>query len=80
MLIRFEFALDIAENDPRYNSYQDEINVLKAIKAELINPVEDVLLVKQDSVQGDENHRVVIMPDSVGLDMRDGRNEEFFIG
>lgn len=75
----FMFALDIAENDPRYNTFQDEINVLKAIKAELNNPGEDVLLAKQDLIQGDGNHKVVILPDSVGLDTRDGRNEEFFI-
>jgi DEAD/DEAH box helicase domain-containing protein len=75
----FEFAVDISENDPRFSSFQEEINVLKSIKAELNNPVEDVLLSKQDQVQKDENHRVVILPKSVGLDTRGGRNEEFFI-
>ena len=49
------------------------------MKAELNNPVKDVLLAKQNQVQGDENHKMVILPGSVGLDTRGGRNEEFFI-
>lgn len=75
----FMFAIDIAENDPRFSSYQEEINALKNIKAELTNPVKDILLVKKDQVQGDETNKVVILPESVGLDTRGGRNEEFFI-
>jgi len=75
----FQFAVDIAENDPRFSSFQDEINILKSIKSELNNPVEDVLLFKQDHVQGDEKHKVIILPESVGLNTKGGRNEEFFI-
>ncbi len=63
----------------RFNSFQDEINILKIIKAELNNPVEEVSLATQDQLHGDENHRVVILPESVGLDTKGGRNEEFFI-
>lgn len=75
----FMFAIDVAENDPRFSSYQEEINALKNIKAELTNPAKDILLVKKDQVQGDETNKVVILPESVGLDTRGGRNEEFFI-
>ncbi|MGI5829370.1 MAG: DEAD/DEAH box helicase [Bradymonadia bacterium] len=75
----FMFAIDIAENDPRFSSFQEEINALRSMKAELNNPVKDVLLAKQNQVQGDENHKMVILPGSVGLDTRGGRNEEFFI-
>ena len=75
----FMFAIDVAENDPRFSSYQEEINALKNIKAELTNPAKDILLVKKDQVKGDETNKVVILPESVGLDTRGGRNEEFFI-
>ncbi len=75
----FMFAIDIAENDPRFNSSQDEIRVLKSIKEELDCPAEDVLIATQDNIQTDDNHKKVILPESVGLDTRSGRNEEFFV-
>lgn len=75
----FEFAIGIVENDPRFNSFHDEISVLKSIKAELNNPVENLSFVNQEQNHGDENHKVIILPESVGLDIKNGRNEEFFI-
>lgn len=75
----FTYAIDIAENDARFNSFQDEISTLKNIKMELNNPGEDVLLANQDDLQADDNHTKVILPQSVGLDIKSGRNEEFFV-
>jgi DEAD/DEAH box helicase domain-containing protein len=75
----FRYAIDIAENDPRYDSFHDEITVLKRIATELNYPVQDVFLEVSDPVQGDDIHKIVILPDTVGLDIRNGRNEEFFV-
>ena len=75
----FSHAIDIAENDPRYSHYQEEINALKKIKKELDNKEENLFINSQDEFTEDENHAKVILPNSVGLDMRDGRNEEFFV-
>ncbi|MDL1961901.1 MAG: DEAD/DEAH box helicase [Deltaproteobacteria bacterium] len=75
----FSYAIDIAENDPRYSHYQEEINILKNIKAELNKPEENLFIETEDSLSEDERHTKIILPKSVGLDMRDGRNEEFFI-
>ena len=75
----FSHAIDIAENDPRFNSYQEEINVLKSIKNELNNPEENVFLKNEEGMPVGDNHTKIILPESVGLDIKSGRNEEFFI-
>ena len=75
----FSPRIDISENDPRFNSYQDEIEILKRINIELDGPEEDVLIATQDDMQADDNHKKVILPESVGLDTRSGRNEEFYV-
>ena len=75
----FSHAIDIAENDPRFNSYQEEINVLKSIKNELNNPEEDVFLKNKESLSTSDNHEIVILPKSVGLDIKSNRNEEYFV-
>lgn len=75
----FSHAIDIAENDPRFNSYQEEINVLKSIKNELNNPEENILLANEDNLSVGDNHAKIILPKSVGLDIKSGRNEEFFV-
>ena len=75
----FSHAIDIAENDSRFNSYQEEINVLKSIKNELNNPEENISLANEESLSVGDNHAKIILPKSVGLDIKSGRNEEFFV-
>jgi DEAD/DEAH box helicase domain-containing protein len=75
----FAYAMDIAENDPRFSAYLEETRILETIRAELRNPVENVTLENRNPFESDENHRMVILPESVGLDVRNGRNEEFFV-
>ena len=75
----FDFAIDISENDPRFNSYESEINALRKMRIELENNEIDLSIATESSLQSDDNHKVVILPDSVGLDVGSGRNEEFFV-
>lgn len=75
----FECALDIAENDPRYNHCIEEIEVIKTVQNELKKDEEQLCLDNNPSLPLDESLEKIIMPNSVGLDVRDGRNEEFFV-
>lgn len=75
----FVFALDIAENDQRFNPFRDEVKALKVIMEELKQPAEDSLITKQNAIFVDNVHKRVILPGSPGLDIRGGRNEEFFV-
>lgn len=74
----FAYALDIAENDPRYTPYQEEIDVLKCIKMDVKNPAEKLVITNEDTLPVDENLTRVILPDSVGLNIKKD-NEEFLI-
>ena len=75
----FDFAIDIAENDPRFNSYEREVNALKKMRIELENDEINLSIATESILESDDNHQIVILPDSVGLDVGSGRNEEFFI-
>ncbi len=75
----FDFAIDIAENDPGFDSHKNEIDALRKMRIELENNELDLTVVAESSSQPDDNHKVIILPDSVGLDVGDGRNEEFFV-
>ncbi len=75
----FSYAIEIAENDPRYNCYQEEIDTIKSIRVDLSNNSEENLFIaNEDNLSADDNHEKVILPESVGLDIKKG-NEEFFV-
>ena len=76
----FQYAIEIAENDLRYGWFHEEITVLKCIGKELEHPpMQDALSETPNLLQEDNINRVVILPETVGLDIRNGRNEEFFV-
>jgi len=75
----FDFAIDIAEKDPRFNSNENEINALKEMRIELESDEIDISINTDSILQADNNHKVIILPGSVGLDIGLGRNEEFFV-
>ena len=75
----FDYALDIVENDPRYNQNHEEIHALREIGNELEEQEDQLALSSQDGAGLDDGCEKIIIRNSVGLDIRDGRNEEFFI-
>lgn len=75
----FDHAIDIAENDSRYIEYKNDIKVLYEIKQALKNKEEDLFRFDEKAKKIDSNNQKVIMKDSIGLHIKNGNLEEFFV-
>jgi len=76
----FKSAIEIANNDFRYRQFSNEIKALNII-CEALELESTTLTFKQQTSVEDaiEQYEKIILPNSVGLDITSGRNEEFFI-